>query len=182
MSKYLCVGIAKEIIVETKDEDEAKRIIEDFFEKVDKNLYDVELARSEKTEEIDVYFELKDDMLAEHAMDLMIEQHKKFIKDSRSDEAIQYYQNIKSKSKEEILELINTENNPYLFNFKLGWWGFDIGYLFKEEVHAYIMEFVTFHCSEKTFMEEYYTFFNYMRNLLINSTDNPLRTALAISL
>lgn len=182
MSKYLCVGIAREIIVETNDEDMAKRVVEDFFEKVDRNLYDVELARSEKSQIIDVYFELKDDMLAKHAMDLMIEQNQKYIKSKESDKAIEYYKNIKSKSKEEILELINTENNPYLYKFTLGWYGFDIAYLFKERVSAYITEFVTFHTSEKTFMEEYYTFFNYMRSLLINSTDNPLRTALAVSL
>lgn len=182
MSKYLSVGIAKEIIVEAEDEDMAKRIIKDFFEKVDRNIFDVELVKSKKSEIIDVYFELKNDMLVEHAMDLMIEQNQKYIKSKRSDEAIEYYKKIKGKNKEQILELINTENNPYLYKFSLGWYGFDIAYLFNERVEAYITEFVTFHTSEKTFMEEYYTFFNYMRNLLINSTDNPLKTALAVSL
>lgn len=182
MSKYLSVGIAKEIIVEANDEDMVKRIVDDFFEKVDRNLYNVELDRSEEKQKIYIYFELKDDMLAEHAMDLMIEQNKKYIKSKQSDKAIEYYKKIKSKSKEEVLELINNENNSYLYKFTLGWYGFDIAYLFKERVDAYITEFVTFHTSEKSFMEEYYTFFNYMRNLLINSTDNPLRTALAVSL
>lgn len=182
MSKYLSVGIAKEIIVEVSNEEMANKIKDEFFEKVDKDLYTVEFFSAEKSRKIDVYFELKDDILAEHAMDLMIEQNQKYIKSDDSDEAIEYYKNIKSKSKEEILELINTENNPYLYKFTLGWYGFDIGYLFKERVDAYITEFITFHTSEKTFMEEYYTFFNYMRNLLINSTDNPLRTALAVSL
>lgn len=79
MSKYLSVGIAKEIIVEANDEDMAKRIVDDFFEKVDRNLYNVELDRSEEKQKIYIYFELKDDMLAEHAMDLMIEQNKKYI-------------------------------------------------------------------------------------------------------
>ena len=41
MSKYLSVGIAKEIIVEAEDEDMAKRIIKDFFEKVDRKIFDV---------------------------------------------------------------------------------------------------------------------------------------------
>lgn len=182
MSKYLCVGIAKEIMVEVKDEEMAKRIEEDFYEKVEKNLFDAELILSERTNKLYLIFKLNDDILAEHAMDLMIEQNQKYIKSEYSDEAIEYYKNIKCKSKEEILELINTENNPYLYNFALGWYGFDFAYLFKENVNAYITEFITFHCSEKTFMEEYYEFFNYMRNLLINSTDNPLRTALAVSL
>ncbi len=34
----------------------------------------------------------------------------------------------------------------------------------------------------KTFMEEYGEFLKYVRNLLNNSSDNPLRTALAISI
>ncbi|MBR3002547.1 MAG: hypothetical protein IKF38_03155 [Clostridia bacterium] len=182
MSKYLCVGIAKKIIAEVDNKEMAEEIEEEFFEKVDKNLYDVEFSSTENSRKVDVIFKLKDDMLAEHAMDLMIEQNQKYIKYKYSDEAIKYYQNIKSKSKEEILNLIDTENNPYLYTFRLGWYGFDIGYIFKKHVHAYIMEFVTFHTSEKTFMEEYYEFFNYVRNLLINSTDNPLRTALAVSL
>ncbi len=182
MSVYLSVGIAKEIIVEVSNEEMANIIKDEFFEKVDKDLYDVDFLSTENSRMIDVRFELKDDMLAEHAMDLMIEQNQKYIKSKDSDKAIEYYKSIKRKSKEEVLKLINTENNPYLYKFSLGWYGFDIGYLFEESVHAYITEFVTFHTSEKTFMEDYYTFFNYMRNLLINSTDNPLRTALAVSL
>ena len=182
MSKYLSVGIAKEIIVEVSNEVMANKIKDEFFKKVDKNLYDVEFVNAEGARMINVRFVLKDDMLAEHAMDLMIEQNQKYIKSKHSDEAIEYYKNIKRKSKEEILELINTENNPYLYKFTLGWYSFDIGYLFEERVNAFITEFVTFHTSEKTFMEEYYTFFNYMRNLLINSTDNPLRTTLVVSL
>lgn len=182
MSKYLCVGIAKEIMVEVRDEKMSKIVEADFNKKVDENLYDTELLFSERTKKLYIIFKLKDDMLAKHAMDLMIEQNQKYLKSRYSRDAIEYYQNIKNKSQEEILELINTENNPYLYNFDLGWYGFDIGYLFDIEVNAYITEFVTFHCSEKTFMEEYYDFFNYIRNLLINSTENPLRTALAVSL
>ena len=182
MSKYLCVGIAKEVIAEAKDENMAKIIEKEFFKKFERNLYNVELSTSEKSKKLYVVFRLKDDILAEHAMDLMIEQNEKYMKSEHSKEAIEYYKNIKRKTKEEILKLIDTENNLYLYNFKIGWYGFDIGYIFTETVSAYITEFVTFHCSQKTFMEEYYEFFNYIRNILINSTDNPLRTAIAISL
>ncbi len=182
MSKYLCVGLAKEIMVSVEDEDMAKRIEKYFFSIVEKDLYDVELTSFENSNKLNLIFKLKDGMLFKHAMDLMIEQNQKYIKSRHSKEAIKYYQNLKSKSKEEFINLINTENNKFLYNFKLGWYGFDISYIFEEKVDAYITEFLEFHCSEKTFMEEYSTFFNYMRNLLINSTNNPLRTALAVSL
>lgn len=182
MSKYLCVGLAKEIMVSIKDEDMAKRIEEDFFSKVEKNLYNVEITSFKNSSSQYLVFKLKDDMLFKYAMDLMIEQHQKYLKSRHSKEAIKYYQNLKSKNKEEFIELINNENNRYLYNFDLGWYGFDFSYIFEERVSAYITEFLEFHCSEKTYMEEYYTFFNYIRNLLLNSTENPLKTALAISL
>ena len=182
MSKYLCVGLAKEIMVKAEDEDMAKKLEKDFFSKVDRNLYDVELTSFENYNYLYLVFRLKDDMLVKYAMDLMIEQNQKYIKSRDSKEAIKYYKKLKNKSNEEFIELINTENNRFLYNFRLGWYGFDISYIFENRVDAYITEFLEFHCSEKTFMEEYSTFFNYMRNLLINSTANPLRTAIAIAL
>lgn len=182
MSKYLCVGLAKQIIVEVEDEKMAKEVELDFFEKVEKNLYNIEYETSEKRNALYIIFSLKDDLIVNYAIDLMIEQHEKYIKSEYSKEAIEYFKNIKNKEKKEILDLINTENSPYMYNFKLGWFGFDASYLFKENVDAYITEFLEFHCSEKTFMEDYITFLRYMRNVLVNSTDNPLRTALAVSL
>ncbi len=181
MSKYLCVGLAKKIAVAVIDKEMAKEVELYFFKKVDRNLYNVEYVPTEKKTAF-IFFKLKDEMLAKYAMDLMIEQHEKYIKSKYSEEAIEYFKNIKNKDEKEIINLINTENNPYMYTFRLGWFGFDISYLFEKSVDAYITEFTTFHCSEKTFMEVYNDFFRYMRNLLINSTDNPLRTALAISL
>ena len=40
MSKYLCVGIARKIMVEVMDEKMAKRIEEEFYEKVEKDLFE----------------------------------------------------------------------------------------------------------------------------------------------
>ncbi|MBP3502814.1 MAG: hypothetical protein J6K42_05005 [Clostridia bacterium] len=182
MSKYLCVGLAKQITVEVKDEKMAKKVELDFFEKVERSLYNVQYETEKNKNVLYIIFNLKDDMIAKYAMDLFIEQHEKYIKSYYSNDAIEYYKNIKNKDKKEILNLINTENNPYIYNFRLGWFGFDASYLFKESVYAYITEFLTFHCSEKTYMEVYSTFFRYMRNVLVNSTDNPLKTALAVSL
>ena len=182
MSKYLCVGLAKEIVVQVRDEKMAKKIEGEFFNKVDKEIYEVKYEITENNGKSYIFFNLKEELLAKYAMDLMIEQHEKYIKSKYSAEAIEYYKNIKEKSEKEILELIDTENNEYMHTFRLGWFGFDISFLFETRVDAYITEFTTFHCSFKTFMEEYYTYFKYMRNLLINSTDNPLRTALVVSL
>ncbi len=182
MSKYLCVGLAKEIEVQVRDEKMAKKIEEDFFSKVDKEIYEVKYEITKNDSSSYIVFNLKDELLAKYAMDLMIEQHEKYIKSRYSADAIEYYKGIKEKSEKEILELINTENNEYINTFRLGWLGFDISFLFESRVDAYITEFTTFHCSFKTFMEEYYTYFKYVRNLLINSTENPLRTALAVSL
>lgn len=182
MSKYLCVGLAKEIVVAVRNEEMAKEVETDFFKTVDKNLYNVKYNSNEDELTSYVMFSLKDDMLAEYAMDLMIEQHQKYIKSMYSAKAIEYYKKIKSKDKKEIIRLINTENSADLFTFNLGWFGFTAGCFFEKPVKAYITEFTTFHCSEKTYMEEYNDFFRYMRNVLVNSTDNPLRTALAVSL
>ncbi len=182
MSKYLCVGLAKEILVVVRDAKMAKEVELDFFKKVDRNLYNVQYRTIEWDENAYIIFKLKDEMLAKYAMDLMIEQHEKYIKSEYSEKAIEYFKNIKSKDEKEIINIINTENNHNMCTFRLGWFGFDINYLFEKRVESYVTEFLTFHCSQETFMEEYYDFFRYMRNLLINSTDNPLRTALAVSL
>mgnify|MGYP007101880757 CR=1 FL=1 len=182
MGKYLCVGLAKQIIARAEDEKMAEELTKDFFSKVERNLYEVEYEINKRDDTRYLIFNLKDDMIYNHAMDLIIEQHEKYIKSPSSEEAIQRFKEIKDKNKKEFMSIINTINEPYMSNFKLGWFGFDIAFLFEKRVDAYITEFLEFHCSEKTYMEEYYSFFRYMRNILINSTKNPLRTALAVSL
>ena len=182
MSKYLCVGLAKEIVAVVRDEKMAKEVELDFFKKFDKDIYDVRYDAKADERRLYVFFNLKEDLMAKYAMDLMIEQHEKFIKSKFSEGAIKYYKDIKSKSKEEIIHLINTENKEELFTFRIGRYIFNISFLFDVRVKAYITEFTTFHCSQKTYMEEYSEFFKYMRNILLNSTDNPLRTALVVSL
>ena len=64
-------------------------------------------------------------------MDLMIEQHEKYIKLEHSAETIEQYKSIKEKSEKEIINLINTKNNNYMHTFRLGWFGFDISFLFE---------------------------------------------------
>lgn len=182
MSKYLCVGLAKEIVVVVRDEKMAKEVELDFFKKFDKDIYDVKYDAKEDESRSYVIFNLKEVLMAKYAMDLMIEQHEKYIKSKFSEKAIKYFKNIKSKSEKEVINLINTENESELYTFRIGWCEFDISFLFDMRVDAYITEFTTFHCSQKKYMEEYSEFFRYMRNILVNSTDNPLRTALAVSL
>ena len=155
------------------------KIEKDFFRTVDRNLYDVAVDEEEEH----VYFDLKNDMLAKYGIDLMKEQYEKYINPKNLDEVIQYYKNINSKKENERLEIINTENCPYLYKFELGWYGgFNAVSFFNLKVNASITEFVSYHSSYKNFMEEQGEFLKYTRNLLLNSTDNPLKTALTIAI
>ena len=63
MSKYLCFGIAKQVIAKTTSKWEKffeEEIKNDFFKTVDQDLYTVTVDDDGKY----VYFDLKDDMLA----------------------------------------------------------------------------------------------------------------------
>ena len=181
MSKYLCFGIAKEVVAKMEDgwhqysEEEIKK---DFFKTVDKSLYDVSVNKEENM----ICFRLKDEMLAKYGIDLIKEQYEKYIKPENLEEALNYYNQINEKGQDEKIKLINEENCEWLYTFRLGWYGLDAKAFFDLEIDAYITELVSYHTSEKTYMEVYCEFLKYTRNLLINSTENPLKTALAVAI
>lgn len=180
MSKYLDFGIAREITASMRREYHtytSKEIIDDFFKTVDRKLYDVSII-----EEKYIIFNLKDEKLLKYGIDLIKEQYEKYIRTNNIEEILEGLNNLNNKTDEEKLRIINNESSYYLQDIRMGWYGFDANAFFDLPIEAYITDFLTYHDSNKTFMEEYNEFLKYVRNLLIKSTDNPLKTALAVSI
>lgn len=181
MGKYLDFGIAREIVASMESGYHtytAKEIIDDFFKTVDRKLYDVLIIEDKKC----VKFNLKDEMLLRYGIDLIKEQYEKYIKTKNNEEIIEKLEDLNTKTNEEKLDIINNKSFHYLQDMKLGWYSFDARAFFDLPIDAYITDFLSYHDSNKTFMEVYSEFLRYVRNLLIESTDNPLKTALAISI
>ncbi len=179
MSKYLDFGIAREVVASIEGRDYTyKEVIEDFFKTVDKNLYDIETIEDEKC----VRFNLKDEMLLKYGINLIKEQYEKYIKPDDIGEITKVLDELNSKTTSEKMETLNDKSLYFLQDIKLGWQGFDAQAFFELPIEAYITDFLVYHDSSTTFMEEYSEFLKYTRNLLLNSTDNPLKTALTISI
>ena len=70
MSKYLCVGLARKMVVAVIDKEMAKEVELYIFKKVDRNLYNVGYVPTEEKTAF-ITFKLKDEMLAKYAMDCM---------------------------------------------------------------------------------------------------------------
>ena len=177
MSSYLCYGIAKEVVAEKnsrwKDYTD-EEIIQDFFRTVDRNIYDV------SSDEKYVYFNLKDELLAKYGIDLIKEQYEKYIEIKEKKEIIQKLEDINLKDNKEKLKIINEAHEEYLDNFQDI--GLDAYSFFELRLVADITEMIVYHCSWKSYLEVYDEFLKYNRNLLMNSTDNPLKTALTVAI
>ena len=176
MGRFLECGIAKTIKVE-KDRYSKEKILNKLAKSVDLNIYDA-------MEEREKYFalELKKDIMEKYAVKFVEEQLKiagqdinKICGDKIS------LKDLENKKYDELMEIAN-EKECYNFQFLDCLFGFsnDISYIAKDLfICADIIDFLG---DGKIIMECYGNVFRYFRNLAIKNSNNPIKTAMVVTI
>ena len=176
MGRFLECGIAKTIKVE-KDRYSKEEILNKLAKSVDLNMYDA-MQQREK------YFalELKKDIMEKYAVKFVEEQLKiagqdinKICGDKIS------LKDLENKKYDELMEIAN-EKECYNFQFLDCLFGFsnDISYIAKDLfICADIIDFLG---DGKIIMECYGNVFRYFRNLAIKNSNNPIKTAMVVTI
>lgn len=176
MGTFLSCGIAKTIQV--KKENYSKGEIMGMLSKnIDLNIYDV----SEDTDEY-LELELKKDILEKYAVKFAEEQLKIAGEDINEVSGNKMsLKDLENKKYDELMEIADS-NKCYNFQLIECFAGFsnDISYIARElSICADIIEFLG---NGKIIMECYGNVFRYFRNLVIKNSDNPIKTAMMVTI
>lgn len=179
MGRYLACCIATTITVEkVKDRfsnpSTKNEIINMLSEKINLGIYNI------KEDEENVYFELKEDVFEKNATSFIKEQLKKIdLKHIKEDyEEIcklegKKYNELMKVAKKKSIESFQYLNGSIFCN--------DASYLTNGEYNCYA-DVIIYLIEGKVIFESYYTMFKYFRKLILESTDNPIKDAVVVTI
>lgn len=174
MGTYLSCGIATRLTVD-KNNYRKEEILEELKGTIDLNIYKI------REDENKMYLDIKEEVFEKYAIDF-IEEQLEFMKDNDEYiiESLNKIQKIKSKKYDELVEIAK-EKSIENFQFEQGFWICnDVSYLSKKvSIYADVVLYIF---DGRAIMESYAGIFRYLRKTIIESSTNPIRTAVVITI
>lgn len=174
MGTYLSCGLAHQITIKSRYAEDSDKILKRIGQNIDLNLYDkYEMENC-------ILLEIKEDVFEKYAVDFIIEQSKYFRRDNNSniENELKQLKNLK------YFELIEKAEGESIFNFQLAKGGCfcnNISYLDPNGNCDIFCDLISYIFEGKVFLECYNSIFTYLRNCIINSSKNPIRTAVMVT-
>lgn len=178
MGQYLACGIATQIRIERDwKSDKTEKILEKLGRKINLDIYDV------YADDDIICLDIKKNLFEKYAVSF-IEEQLEIIKDSLTYEyeveGLKDLKKIKGKSYDELIKISNDKSCFYFQMLEGNRVCNDVGYLADGET-AYA-DVVTYISDGKIYMECYYQMFDYIRELIIKSSTNPIKTAAVVTI
>ena len=178
MGQYLACGIATQIRVERNwGSDKIEKILEKMRKKINLDIYDIYI------DDDIICMNIKKDLFEKYVVSF-IEGQLEIIKDSLTYdyeiEGLKDLKKLKGKSYDELIEISNEKNCFFFQMLKGNRFCNNVGYL-ASSATAYA-DVITYISDGKIYMECYYQMFDYIRNLIMNSSSNPIKSAVVVTI
>lgn len=177
MREYLTCGLVKRMVIRSKNEEDNKELIlERIGQNVDLSLYN----RIDDDEYI--ILNIKKDIFEKNIYELVCEQVSRFSLREYEKLLVEYeLKELKNMDYEGLIKC--AKRNPIsTFRFKRGDGDNDISYLDPKGECVIYCDLIQFIQTGETFFECYNEMFTYFRNCIISSSNNPIRTAMILTL
>ncbi len=182
MGQYIIVGTATKIYVKKEDEYSTynlEQIKEILSKKLNLILYDI-------TEDSDqVCLSIKPKIFSENILSLLQNEYEILGVDINNEYNKELFEKIKHTPYNQLLNEIESKNlSTYHFQFLKGYYYIcnDISYIDNDRNLTICADIIAFYLSEKAFLEAYNDLFDYLRNKIIKTMDNPLKDDVFITL
>ena len=175
MGQYLACGIATKITILKKYSKDNDNILERIEKKIDLNLY------NQIDYDDSIVLEIKRDIFEENVINFIIEQAEDFFETDK-DYTIRQLDTLKGLKYDDLIN-VSKEKRISSFHFFDGYSYIcnDINYIDKQCKDIYC-DIISFICDGKVFFESCYDIFTYLRNRIIKSSNNPIRTATVVTM
>lgn len=171
MGSYMQFGIARRMKI--RKEKNWKEVVERVQQNVGKDLYKSRMKGKE------IILTLKEEVIEQYLADFIEEQAEKCTMHIRAN-LLREASGLKGRNFDEMIEII--DNGGYQYVQFSNYWA-DVSYLDPErEAEIDVEERILYLIEGKVYMEHYDELFTYMRNAIIASSQNPIRTALVLTM
>ena len=172
MGRNFCCGIAKIIIIKNVANEENEIILKRIGKNINLKIYNILYAEKY------IVLNMKDEILEQNIYEFIKEQSKYF--DLKSQKHIE----------NDIKQLKEIEYNKLIKNNKLSTIKFkrgnefcnDISYVDEERKSIMYCDIITYASIKNVFMKNDYMLFSYLRNCIINASDNIIKTSVVVTL
>ena len=182
MGQSIIIGTATKIYVR-KDGDYSTYNLEQIknilSKKLNLDLYDITEDKRE------VYLSIKPKIFSENIISLLQNEYEILGLDINDESIKELFEQIKHTPYDQLLsEIENKEINTYDFQFleNYNYMCNDISYIDDDRELTICADMIAFYISEKVLLEAYNNLFNYLRNKIIKTIDNPLKDDVFITL
>lgn len=182
MGQCIIVGTATTIYVKKEGKYSTynlEQIKEILSKKLNLNLYDI------AEDENQVYLSIKPKIFSENILSLLQNEYEILGVDINNEYNKELFEKIKHTPYNQLLNEIESKNlNTYDFQFLKGYYYIsnDISYIANNSNIAICADIIAFYLGEKAFLEAYNSLFDYLRNKIIKTMDNPLKDDVFITL
>ena len=175
MGQCLACGIATKITILKKYSEDNDKVMERIGRTIDLNIY------NRINYDDAIVLEIKRDIFEENVIDFIIEQSEDFYGTYKKD-ATEQLATLKGLNYDDLIKIAK-EKDVYSFQFLDGYRYIcnDITYLDPESKDIYC-DIIIFVDDGKVFLECWYGIFTYLRNRIIKSSNNPIRTATVVTI
>ena len=182
MGQSIIVGTATKIYVKEEDNYSTynlEQIKEILSKKLNLNLYDITEDKNQ------VCLSIKPKIFSENILSLLQNEYEILGVDINNKYNKELFEKIKHIPYNQLLNEIETKNlNTYDFQFLEGCYHLcnDISYIANDRKITLCADMIAFYLSEKVLLEAYNDLFDYLRNKIIKTIDNPLKDDVFITL
>lgn len=175
MGRYLCCGIAKNMIIR-KGGHQTEKILEELGKTIDLSIYE---------EPIDhmgyMFLGMKKEIMEKNIVKFIEEQLDIAMRNTKYEESEKtFLKELKDKKYDELMEIAETKKYERFQLIEGSEYRNDISYISDDlTIYAGIVIYLI---EGKVFFECYYELFRYLRNLIVNNSSNPIRTAAVVSI
>lgn len=177
MGRFLSCGIAETIYIENlNQEDKDSDVLARIGQNIDLNLYD----RIDKRGNKYIVLKIKKDMFEKYIVDF-IEEQSKFLDLDTEIDIKEAMQEIKGKSFDELLQIAQSYKIQHFYYLEGNIVCNAIDYLDSKFGCIIFCDIIDFYSTGKIITEKCNNIFSYLRKNIIESSENPIKTALVIT-
>lgn len=178
MGRYLSCGVAYTIYIKNLgDDNKNEEVLSRIGQNIDLSLYD----RSDEKNDKYIILKMKKDIFEKNIVEFIEEQSNYFDQYSRT-KIKQDLEKIKGKEYKELMEIATKHSLQSFCFFKGNEICNDAFYLDSDMKSLIFCDIIDFYSTGKILIENYAIFFSYLRRCTIETSNNPIKTALVLTI
>ena len=171
----MACGLASSITIINKQNEETEILLKSLSKKIDLNIYSIDQYKNT------IVLNLKKDIFEKHAVDFIIEQTKR-LRNYEEEGLLDELERLKNLNYNQLMTIAREQNIETFRYIEGNRFCNCISYLDKHTNNEIFCDLIYFVMDGKVIFECWYDIFDYLRNCIVESSKNPIRSATMLTI